>query len=486
MSRAAGSPPRYGDYEKAKAALAKRVKSSIQREEAWLESQLALPDLTEERIGDETDEEAAVFKVEATKDGEKRPIMLKKIYSNAGMQVKQYASDYIGDDAFYNMYWRYNSRFGIVKSDPIGTVNHAMKTDVKHYQKGEWVSVSFDQIESIEAFYRAWFNNWKPYNGDEWNYEAIRLFNIAQIAGIITADLVGGNGDRANRKQWVKSAHIAKVSDEWNSGNLMRTEIEGAQYIVPLDNSIGYFVSSGLHDPLAWEASFKENYGSPATLQAFFVRTLSNHENVGLLPLGERGEDIIAHIANVMTYAIQEFGTDICGETTYKEYEFAFAKAEATCGSSSWSTIFEPIRRMFRFCKSKVTDLDKKDRLIAKIESWEMTLPKYIASVSVSKSKAHQEYGNAANHPYVHYEGLQQHPYVHYESVNYQYPDQGSEGMFWNGIIMGSISILFIVCVFVLGLACGVIGCWKYNRQNTLLKRKKEAYLQMDHEDNNL
>eukprot|EP01083_Nonionella_stella_P070555 188827_1 len=444
MSRAAGSPPRYGDYEKAKAALAKRVKSSIQREEAWLESQLALPDLTEERIGDETDEEAAVFKVEATKDGEKRPIMLKKIYSNAGMQVKQYASDYIGDDAFYNMYWRYNSRFGIVKSDPIGTVNHAMKTDVKHYQKGEWVSVSFDQIESIEAFYRAWFNNWKPYNGDEWNYEAIRLFNIAQIAGIITADLVGGNGDRANRKQWVKSAHIAKVSDEWNSGNLMRTEIEGAQYIVPLDNSIGYFVGSGLHDIEAWKAGFRENYATPQTLQSFFVETLSNSENAGLLPLGEHGrDDIIGHIADVMTYAIQEFGIEICGEKTFHEYQFAFTKARSTCGDES-RALWAPVHAMFvEFCQPKVTDLHDKFDRITKIENWMMSLPEYIASISTSK--AHQEYGNMANHGNEvnneNHLGVQQYPYVHYESVNYQYPDQGSEGMFWNGIIMGSISI---------------------------------------------
>eukprot|EP01083_Nonionella_stella_P070556 188829_1 len=225
MSRAAGSPPRYGDYEKAKAALAKRVKSSIQREEAWLESQLALPDLTEERIGDETDEEAAVFKVEATKDGEKRPIMLKKIYSNAGMQVKQYASDYIGDDAFYNMYWRYNSRFGIVKSDPIGTVNHAIVTNIKHYPHFDhpvWGQDSFDEVVAPKAFYRTWFSNWKPYEGKEWNYEAIRLFNIAQIAGVITADLAGGNGDRANRKESVKPDQIGKIPDTWNKGNLMR------------------------------------------------------------------------------------------------------------------------------------------------------------------------------------------------------------------------------------------------------------------------
>eukprot|EP01083_Nonionella_stella_P116772 347310_1 len=163
------------------------------------------------------------------------------------------------------MYWRYNSRFGIVKSDPIGTVNHAIVKNIKHFPhvKGipGWNADSFDEVVAPKAFYRTWFSNWKQYEGDEWNYEAIRLFNIAQIAGVITADLAGGNGDRANRKESVKEDQKGKIPDTWNRGNLMRMtmELEGAQYIVPLDNSIGYFVSSGLHDTDAWEVSFKEN-----------------------------------------------------------------------------------------------------------------------------------------------------------------------------------------------------------------------------------
>eukprot|EP01083_Nonionella_stella_P197292 725508_1 len=219
------------DPEKVEAA--KRVKSSIKDEEAWLKSQLALPGITEERIDDATSENA-VFRVETTKEGTTHPIMLKKTYSDPAKQAKQYASDYIGDDAFYEMYWRYNSNFGIVKSDPIGTVNHAIVTNIKHYPHFDhpvWGQDSFDEVVAPKAFYRTWFSNWKPYEGKEWNYEAIRLFNIAQIAGVITADLVGGNGDRANRKESVKPDQIGKIPDTWNKGNLMRMESEGAQYI---------------------------------------------------------------------------------------------------------------------------------------------------------------------------------------------------------------------------------------------------------------
>eukprot|EP01083_Nonionella_stella_P085809 238056_1 len=61
-----------------------------------------------------------------------------------------------------------------------------------------------------------------------------------------------------------------------------------------------------------------------------------------------------------------------------------------------------------------------------------------------------------------------------YGDVNYLYRHRLSGPNFWNGFVIGSGAFICIVLVFVMGLGCGMLGCWGYNMQETLWNQRKE------------
>eukprot|EP01083_Nonionella_stella_P277785 944521_1 len=444
---------------------------------------------------------------------ESHTIMMKKHFNCDEMDCwLGYASEYVGDDLFYPMYLRYNEQFipsGV--TDPIGTVYHAMVGPT-------------DSTKTKHAYYRKWFENWKEYipdpdkTTDVWDFHKIRLFNLAQIAGIVTADLMTGNGDRLNREFGVdpdegdEDVEAGKdlVFKSWNHGNLMRTDIKEHtdwQYIVPMDNGVAYCtLFPDLWSIERWRYGFGYSYESKKRLKEFFVLTITLEANAGVLPLpnpklpDHQMEDLISRMADIMVYSIQKFGMEICGAQTLKELEFAIEKLGKSIPHGIPDLVYTFVHTNFEICNEKLAAL--RTKLSAADEKsfgsivWSMTLEAYFNKFIDGGDTAavYGDYGDTVDndrHPAFHvhsrhhyHENRLDHslslPYGSYGYANEHYEN----GEYQNGLLIGGVigggSIAVLLVVLCVGLALGVLACFGYKQKKELDERNEQNWRQED------